>query len=152
MVSLTTWWETNCSLSAIILKGSLMPPACSCRHFALQASNNPQQFTMVCLRTWWETNCLLSAIIPSKAIWCHLNWLLHVHADVLHFKLVTQSPIIYYGMPKNMVRNELFIISNNHRLFHGPYFHFCMELAPETWVKPYQHILCGFRTLDTPTH
>ena len=94
-------------------KGNLMPskltPTCSYRCFALQASNNPQQFTMVCLRTWWETNCLLSAIVPSKAIWCHLNWLLHVHAC---FKLVTKSPIIYYGMPKNMVRHKLPIMCN----------------------------------------
>ena len=78
---------------------------------------------MVCLRTQWETNCSLWAIIPieiSKAVWCHLNWLLHVHAVVLYFKLVTQSSIIYYGMPKYMVRNELIIKCNyTYRNFKG---------------------------------
>ena len=33
-------------------------------------------------------------------------------SDILHFKLVTQSPIIYYGMPKNTVRNKLPIMCN----------------------------------------
>ena len=32
---------------------------------------------------------------------------IHVHADVLHFKFVIKSPIIYYGMHKNIVKNKL---------------------------------------------
>ena len=42
------------------------------------------------------------------------------HAVVLYCKLVTQSPIIYYGMPKNTVRNKLLIMGNyTYRNFKG---------------------------------
>ena len=35
--------------------------------------------------------------------------------------------------------------------FFGPYFHFCLELALETWVKASSAILSGVHDLD-PTH
>ena len=52
----------------------------------------------------------------------------------------TPAPLIF---PRTMAQETM-------DTFHGPYFHFCLELALETWNKAY--ILCGFTTLDTPTH
>ena len=58
----------SCS-AGMRLQGNLKPskstPTCSCRCFALQASNKIIYYGMP-IRTWWETNCSLSAIIPRN--------------------------------------------------------------------------------------
>ena len=87
----------SCS-AGMRLQGNLKPskstPTCSCRCFALQASNKIIYYGMP-IRTWWETNCSLSAIIPRN-----------FKGNLMQVFCTFSNKISNY-MPKNLVRNKL---------------------------------------------